>query len=189
VDLVVTGPDGVYLVDHKTTSGFPETWEAENHLSRQFRWYAWAWQQQHGVQVTGFVVNGARKAVPRVPPVLKNGSISKAKIDTTREVYLGAVLAAGLNPDDYAEMLESLPSLDAYFRRDFIYFNQEEIAEAGRELYELYRMAKTVKPYKTPTPLCVKLWPCAFRSLCTEDTPEARMMYREKERKLEELEG
>lgn len=189
-DLAVEDGDGFLILwDHKSVSSFDADFEAMNHLNRQFRRYAWAWQQETGRRVAGFGVNAARKKVPAVPQKLVKGGLSKDKrIDTTREIYLGTIKACDLDPADYVEILEILPDLNAFFRRDLIYFSQDEIAGAGEELYWIYRrMTSKIPPLKMPTPLCTKFWPCAYRPICVEDSPEARMMYRPKERRLEEL--
>ena len=70
---------------------------------------------------------------------------------------------------------------NTFFRRDVIYFNELEIEEAGQELYEIYKLMRDFHtPIKAPSPLCTRLRPCAYRTLCVEDTPEARLMFKER---------
>ena len=190
IDLIVKEGKRYQLWDHKSASQFGNMWEAQNHLNRQYRRYAWAWQEETGNEVDAFVINGLRKKLPTIPKVLKKGGISKRKdIDTTLEIYLKAIRDNHLDPGDYAEILDILDGKgNTFFQRDTIYFNQDEIDEAGRELYSIYqRMTDDIPPIKAPSPLCTRMRSCPYRSLCIEDTPEARMNYRLKERELEEL--
>ena len=184
IDMVTKDDSGYWLWDHKTVSSFNGGWEAQNHLSRQFRRYAWAWWQETGDMPAGFIVNGLRKKLPVIPKTLKSGCLSTDKrIDTTLETYLKAIRDNNLDPGDYAEILEILEAKgNTFFRRDVIYFNELEIKEAGAELYNIYKLMNSgTPPIKSPSPLCTKLRPCAYRSLCVEDSPEARMMFKERE--------
>jgi hypothetical protein len=183
---LLTDDSGLYIWDHKTASTFDASWEALNHLDRQFRRYAWAVQMLLDCEVTGFIVNGLRKKLPVVPEVLKKGGLSQRKdIDTTPEVYRGAIRDNGLAEDDYADMLEILDAKgNTFFRRDIIRYNQTEIEEAGEELRSISRyLMANGQPFKVSSPLCTKFRPCPYKSICVEDTPEARMMFRAKERR------
>lgn len=183
IDMVTNGSE-CCLWDHKSLSSFDGKWETQNHLSRQFRRYAWAWWQETGEPPSGFIVNGLRKKLPSVPQELKKGGLSQRKdIDTTLEVYLEAIRDNHLDPGDYTEILDILDAKgNTFFKRDVIYFNQDEIEEAGAELYNIYQlMVSGTPPIKAPSPLCTRLRPCAYRTLCVEDTPEARMIFKERE--------
>ena len=187
IDLIIKDRERYQLWDHKTASVFGSMWEAQNHLSRQARRYAWAYQDMKpGNVVDSFVMNGLRKKVPTVPQVLKKGGLSQRKdIDTTAEVYRKVIKDNGLDEADYAEILEILDAKgNTFFQRDIIYFNQDEIAEAGEELYYIYqRMTDSIPPIKTPSPLCTRMRSCPYRSLCVEDSEEARMAFKQKERR------
>jgi len=183
IDLITKDKNGYWLWDHKTTSSFDDRWEIQNHLNRQFRRYAWAYQELTGTPILGFIVNGARKKLPVVPEVLKKGGLSVRKnMDTTAEVYRRAIKENGLDEADYTGLLEALEAKgNTFFKRDVIYFNEEEISEAGRELYYIYlHLHSGMPPVKAPGPLCTRFRPCPYRSLCVEDTPEARMMFKER---------
>lgn len=189
VDLVEERPDGVYLWDHKTVSSFGNSWFAQNQVERQFRRYAWAMEQELGTPIAGFVVNAARKEIPLPPVVNKDGRLSKAKNqNTTYELYVAALADMGLaaTAEEYADILEHLKHKgNTYFERDTIVFNRDEVREAGEELYWLYRrMTAKLPPVKTPSPLCTRLRPCPYRVLCVEDTPEARMAFRQTRKEL-----
>lgn len=182
IDLMTESDDELYIWDHKTVSAFSSTWESQNHLDRQFRRYAWAVRELTGKAPNAFIVNGLRKKLPTVPQMLKKGGLSQRKdIDTTVEVYLEAIRANDMRPDDYADTIEMLEAKgNTFFRRDVIYFNHEEIDEAGRELERIaeYMSVNGGEPFKVSSPLCTRLRPCPYRSLCVEDTPEARMMFK-----------
>jgi len=183
IDMVTKSNGHYQLWDHKTLSSFNGGWETGNHLSRQFRRYSWAWWQETGNMPSEFIVNGLRKKLPAVPQELKKGGLSKRKdIDTTPEVYRKAIKDNKLDEADYAEILDILDAKgNTFFRRDVVYFNELEIEEAGRELYQIYKLMElSIPPIKAPSPLCTKLRPCPYRSICVEDTPEARMMFKER---------
>lgn len=143
VDLVVrdrsTGE--AWVVEHKTTaeSDLP-THLRKLHWDPQIRGYAWALADplpvgdvREPVRVAGVIYDVARKKIPREPELLKDGSrLSKAKIDTTREVFLGAILHHGFNPDDYADVLEQA-SRNVFFARESYAFTDSELDDFARD--------------------------------------------------------
>jgi hypothetical protein len=172
IDGVVEDATGAYwLLEHKTAIG---TDTSKLPLDEQVGSYIWAAQQLYGLRLEGVIYNILRKRVPRVPEVLKNGSLSQNKsIDTTFEVYLQALYNhySALNKpvpiDDYRGVLEHLREKgNTFFVRERVRRNQYEIKNQGLRIYDEY--VDMVRPdlvlYPNPTKDCA--WDCDFRSVC-----------------------
>jgi hypothetical protein len=72
-------------------------------------------------QVDGILWDYVRSKPPSVPELLKNGGLSKAKIDTLPSVYMDAIKEHKLNPKDYKEILDNLRGREEnYFKRVFM---------------------------------------------------------------------
>lgn len=169
LDLVVrdraTGQ--VWLVDHKFTGGGLDSYEDGLVLNDQANMYLWAARELMGVTPTGVIFNLVRTKEPRVPEVLKKGGLSKAKsIDTTYSVYRQAITDNGLDPNDYADVLETLGAQqDRFFRRVPLIRTDAEIDQIGSELYSVAReIGNSGAAYRNPTKDCA--WDCQFRELC-----------------------
>lgn len=61
-----------------------------------------------GIDITGTMTWQHSNVPASVPKVNKDGSLSKAKIKTTWDVYLQCIEELGLDPSDYAEMEQKL---------------------------------------------------------------------------------
>lgn len=59
---------------------------------------------QHGIKTAGSRIAQIKSAVPKHPKVNKDGSISRAAVSTDWPAYKAAIEAAGLDPEDYADM-------------------------------------------------------------------------------------
>jgi len=80
-----------------------------------------------GLKILGYDLHGIiwdyiRSKPPAVPDELKDGGLSKRKnIDTTYAVYLNEIIDRGLDPNDYADILEGLVGReDQFFRRIYM---------------------------------------------------------------------
>lgn len=119
-------------------------------------------------KVSGVLYNGLRKKAPTKPQRLKSGGLSKAKsIDTTYHVYRQAVLDAGLNLADYADILGHLESKenDFFLRFELRRTQQELVMAYQRLIIEIQEMIRPdVAIYPNPTHDCI--YRCPFKELC-----------------------
>jgi hypothetical protein len=193
LDLLVRLGDGSHwMVEHKTT--------AERDLSHymrkldwdpQIRGYAWMLANpiadvsdiKDPVRISGVIYNVARKKVPDEPEPLKRGGLSKSKgIDTTRALYLGAIMRHGLNPDDYGDVLEQLQSKTFFAREHYVFTDPElddfsvDIAHVALEM----RQASVPGTYLTRQQrICTGpgAIPCPYAQICLTDGPQMRRAF------------
>jgi CRISPR/Cas system-associated exonuclease Cas4 (RecB family) len=75
------------------------------------------------------------------------------------------------------------------FSRQWVWRNETEIAATIENLYWTYRYITRPGRVPIPNPSQMTCQGCAYRTLCLEDTPEARSLFTVKERKHSELEA
>jgi CRISPR/Cas system-associated exonuclease Cas4 (RecB family) len=121
-----------------------------------------------GGRVAGIIYNVVRKAVPRVPALLKDGSTSKDKrIDTDYDTYYSTLLERGQNPADYTEILDVLKEKgDTFHHRERIHYNADQLAEVGARVHELTRFRLSGFQMKHRQRDCS--WDCPYQPLCDE---------------------
>jgi hypothetical protein len=105
IDWVYEDAEGVWICDHKFMKQIPN--EAVRYLDAQTNLYFYA-ARGLGFNPIGVVFDYIRTKPPTQPKILKNGTVSKADIDTDVETYLSAIRSAGLSPKDYMDVLEKL---------------------------------------------------------------------------------
>lgn len=202
LDMIVRNKlDGTaWLVEHKTTSESNlEQYLRKLNWDPQIRGYAWLMQKPlecsdpevlwlcgdgKGVRLSGVIYNVARKKIPAVPALLKDGKrLSKAACDTTRSVFMQEIARYGFNPDDYADVLDSLRG-KTFFGREAYPFTDPEIEDFGNEIghVALDMVAEEKKQHHCrQTSLCsaIGMSPCQYMgSVCLEDGPMARRSYK-----------
>lgn len=116
----------------------------------------------------GVLYNIIRKAVPKVPGLLKNGKTSTDKrVDTTHNVFLKTLTERGEDPSEYAEVLDALRAKgDTFHYREAVYRNAGELQEIGQRIHEGTRILAEGHTIKNPDRSCT--WECAFFPLCVE---------------------
>lgn len=136
VDLVVRDrfSGRIGLVEHKTTGTIPDDGVRLRDL--QTPMYGRMLELQEGVRIDEVVWNYMRTKTPTRPKVNKDGSLSRAQIDTTRREYLTAIQAQGLKWRDYRDMLRKLGDKA---RRDFFPRISRVIVADVDELIDNYR--------------------------------------------------
>lgn len=133
--------------------------------------------------------NVLRKKRPSQPKINKDGTVSVAAIDTLAEIYEAALAAqvAHWKPvkTEQAELLERLEAKGpaAYVSRREFWRTREEVerwragvvAQAG-DMRAAMRDAKAA--YRNPGH-CSHAWsmPCAYRSICLDESPELMAHY------------
>lgn len=101
-------------------------------LSRQIRWYAWAFWKASGIKPAGVETIERWNEVPKEVRILKNGKPSHAKDQLTTELrYLDACDALDVEPEE-----ETVAALRArkWQTRTPVIFRDNELEEAGREI-------------------------------------------------------
>lgn len=131
--------------------------------------YSYACEKM-GVSVTGTMTWQHVNTRPATPTLLKNGTVSRAKIKTTWHVYEAFCIQNGQDPQDYfVEMEEKLRDIE-WFRPTYEYRNSETIENIWREC--VLPVAKAVKAAHNKTAVnCRSLYPwnckmCQYQSLC-----------------------
>lgn len=119
----------LWIVDHKTAAQFGQTEHLE--LDQQCGSYYWVCQKILGLDIAGVIYSEWRKKVPKEPELLKNGTLSKNKSQsTTPEMYRKRIEELGQDPGYYADFLQTLnDDGQMYFRRIQIHRRPEELAQ------------------------------------------------------------
>ncbi len=179
VDGIVCDEYGdLWVIEHKTAKSFPDP--SYHAYDDQSTMYQWAMQSvinagevpgvEPGTPLRGYCYNGLRKAVPDTPDLLKNGKeVSVAKISTTYEVYLNALVEHGIDPtqERYQKILTTLLQQgNTFFQRSWWMRTQFELKMIERELRAVYKeMAREDREvYRTVSKFgCPR---CPFREPC-----------------------
>jgi hypothetical protein len=110
-----------WLMDHKVPKRMPD--EDSRYSDIQFAIYVWAAPQARLPEPDGIIWDYVKRNPPKIPEVLKDGSISKRKIDSDYIAYMAMVRSRSLDPKDYEEFAQNLPGgskflgLDPFFQR------------------------------------------------------------------------
>lgn len=111
----------VWVSDYKTVGDIPDV--TELFMDTQTCMYAKAVALGAIPEITldkgatvGILFDHVRTKAPRKPAVLKSGGISKAECVTDVQTYMDTVVANGLDPKDYADMVPKLQK-HVFFRR------------------------------------------------------------------------
>jgi hypothetical protein len=155
----------LWIVDHKTSQDAPniERLETDDQMSV----YLWGVQRLFQTKFEGVYYNVLRKKLPRRPPLLKTGGLSRAKeIDTTYEVYLNTIHQYGFKESDYAAILEHLKNKpNTFYVRVPLRRTQEYLYQVGYWLwFEALDMLNDPALYPNQTWDCN--WRCDFQSVC-----------------------
>lgn len=211
------------LFDHKTTSGEVGSIDRRVELDPQMAGYLWAMREllrrkrfptkllaQLDARVLTrllddklpngrIVYNVLRKKQPRVPPVLKNGLVSAAAIDTLPEVYASALSEQEqrgfARTEAQAELLSKLESKgDTFLSRREFFRSDEEILRWRREVFlDASRMRQARRDPGLVTRNaghCTMPWsmPCVYRNVCLDpESQEHRAAFRVAEQTHEEV--
>jgi len=160
------------IVDHKVVGDVPD--EEDRMLDSQGPRYVLGlteFLRSRGVldKINGVVMvyDYIRNRTPRVPTLNKNGSMSRAAIDTEWDVYRQALLDNDLDPSDYKEMLDKIARQGKpFFERWAVpisdYRLEAESNELGAVAPQLYR--QEVYPRNLDRMRC--RWDCEYKDLC-----------------------
>lgn len=191
----------VVLAEHKTTGGHPQDIEKRVEMDTQTAGYLWALKLQRadlktvdgeplgGAFLGRVVYNVLRKALPRSPNVNKDGSVSVAACTTTPELYREALndqvrrgVPTSTKQGEFLARLEAAG--DPFFARVEYHRTAAEIERWRSDTFvdaARIRAAGRDPAQRTRnTGHCNMPWslPCAYRSVCLDDTPEMRAQFR-----------
>jgi len=193
------------LHEHKTVSSLPEDIGKRAEMDPQTSGYMYALLEDRaagklkfldGTPIPSDVIlgrvayNAVRKKKPSTPKVNKDGTVSVAAIDTTAELYMAAldeqqkVRGIAVTDKQLEKMRELAARGNTYVgrveyqktRAEIDRWRSDTVVDASR-----IRAAATRPEYRTRNPgHCNMPWslPCSYRSVCLDDTPETRAMFR-----------
>lgn len=135
-------------------------------LSRQIRWYAWAYRKETGEEPAGVIVDERLNALPKEVKLNKNGSVSKVQ-SCTVEAYV----EAGGEDDEVLEKLRS----KRWGQREAVLLTTAEIDEAGHQLVSAGQQIRDFDsaeryPVRNPSPLYCP--GCQFKDICANPRDE-----------------
>lgn len=187
--------EGTWLVEFKLRDNLSPLELIAN--SRQIRYYAWAYQREHGVPVTGVIVDERLNAQPKPPKIVnsKKGVGKEVEVDvldketkeptgkkkkvwrapstdkaqlTTPDLYEAACVDYGVDVDP--AMVAALADR-RWSQRERIFLNPREIEESGAELISLGRQVAALDSGQTYPVRNVKPQNCngcRFREICND---------------------
>lgn len=162
------------IVDHKVTGSIPD--EEDRMLDSQGPRYVLGlteFLRQRGVlhKVKGVIMvyDYIRDRTPAIPTLNKNGTMSKANIDTEWDVYRQALLDNDLDPNDYQDMLDKIartskPFFDRWVVPISDYRIQAERAELMADTERGLLEQRKVYPRNLDRLRC--RWDCEYKDLC-----------------------
>lgn len=157
----------VWCTDYKFRKTLSPNEDEANNIQNAV--YAYACQKM-GVDIAGTMTWQHINTPAAMPTLLKNGTVSRAKIKTTWNVYREFCLANDLDPEDYREeMQEKLADIE-WFRATNEYRNQETVERIwnqcvlpGARAIKAARKANADN-FRSLYPWNCKM--CQFQSLC-----------------------
>ena len=182
LDQLVKRKDQLWIHEFKTALMIDKNYISNLMLDEQMSRYIWAMEKHLNKKIEGVIYSVLRKKIPVKPEILKKGGLSLRKdIDTTYDIYLNAIKEKNLEIDPYRQMLAILHNKgNTFVMREMVLRNQREKNECEERLYTLCKTLNTDAPvYKCPDRDCT--WKCDYRSLCIEDTPEARSLFKKRD--------
>lgn len=166
--------DGIWVFERKSAKRIPDEGVRLSDIQTVLYWWALPHaKMKQGRKLVpipvprGVIWDYVRSKAPSIPKPLKSGELSKAKIDTTREVYLQAILDNDLDPDDYEDMLASLVGKEEdFFRRIKLPFSKtmaDQVLDDFRSTAIEMSLLHGISKDRNLTKDCS--W-CEFNTLC-----------------------
>lgn len=155
-----------WIVDHKVRKQLQPVENEEVNL--QMATYQGAMLKE-GIETVGSISHQIYHDLPSIPKRNQNGSFSKADIRSDWPTYREAVVAAGLNPEDYMDMAAKLATKE-FYRESKAYRNYMELDNTWNEiLLPTIREMINTTPYPTRAMSVWNCIGCRFRGLCTDE--------------------
>lgn len=125
-----------------------------------------------GIDPIGTICGQIKSTAPKKPAMTKKGTLSKAKITTTWEIYRDTVIENGLDIADYEDMKDKLKDVE-FIRLSRAFRTHEELQRTWDTVF--IRSVKQIKTQSTsfePPPKSIGFMNCnncKFRDICIED--------------------
>lgn len=171
IDCIPETPDKrVWVGEHKSRGGRIEN-DSVRTLDLQTMLYTKIAETTLGVKkISGVVWDYIRSKPPTIPDVLKDGSLSKRKIDTLPWVYEAAIKKHGLDRSHYLDVLGVLDeNLIGWFRRVYMPVNKSAIEVMVEEATVTAREMHRKLGVDTTRNLTRDCSFCAYERLCTAE--------------------
>ena len=165
VDMIAAVNNRLMLFDAKTYTVLTPLAELEH----DFQLTAYMWLlKQNGINVRGGIYNMLKKAYPKPPKVLKNGTLSRdSGMDCDQSTYTNTVRDMGFDLLDYQEFVDALPTSEKYFKRETIFRSEAELTSFEENLAdqvrEMFAKGKVYRPTSATNNCCQY---CDFRTPC-----------------------
>jgi len=178
-----------WVVEWKTCTTFPDTDELWRDIQNAM--YVMALQYNpppilHGLPVVGTVYTFLRKKAPAEPKTLKDGTLSKAAIDTSAEAYRAYLSYQQISPLWYGDILSALAQGEHnFFRRVWVRRPQASLTYALENLLAVARDMIDPNVVIYPAPDWFRCRFCSFSIPCIllhnrqDITPNLRADYKE----------
>lgn len=174
-DLLLTGiidtlpltPDGrCWVEEHKSHREIPT--EDVRVRDLQTMLYVHVARTHYKVKrISGVMWDYIRSKTPSVPKLLKNGTLSKANIDTLPHVYEREIENNDLDRADYIDILGTLDDkLPGWYRRSFLPVNQNAIDQLLEETIITGREIRRKAGVDTTRSVSRDCSYCAYERLC-----------------------
>jgi hypothetical protein len=151
-------------------------------LSRQLRWYAWAWREHTGRSIAGMIVDERLNEIPSEVRFNQNGAPSKVQ-SCRPDTYQAA--CSHPDPDVLAKL-----QAKRWEQRHVLLLLDGELDEAGWQLAStayLIQQLDTGRLYPVRNPSPVRCPGCAYREICgnPHDTELVDALYERRPAKRE----
>lgn len=200
LDLVIEVDGQIWICDHKTVSKL-EDFVKKTEMDRQISRYCFAANVIfNGQLIQGLIYNLIKKELPKQPEALKKGGLSVAKNQrTTYDMYVKALEEKGLNPEEYAEMLQLLQDREHVNGNDWMQRVpvKRNAAEMNNAMNELMQVAMAiqdirqwlkrnpdVKDHRYPIYRYINdncSWDCGYKTCCIAAMDGSDIAYLEDE--------
>jgi len=166
IDLVIEDTNGkIWVVDHKFVKTIPD----DDYLMMELQTtlYYFVVAQAYGKNnVAGVLLNYIKTKAPTVPKINKDGTLSKAKIDTDAPTLMQVIKENNLNPNDYKELIEraEVTSRQFYVRKRLdrpVSLLKVALKEAAATVVDCYSKRPLTR---TITKQCS--WDCNYLPIC-----------------------
>lgn len=170
IDLIMEDSrGGLWAWDHKTRKNFDD--DESMMRDPQLTLYFYALELMGYKPMRGVVYNEIRTKPPSIPKLIKTGGLSKARIDTTAEVYMAEIRKHDLDPSDYTDILQRLmrTKSDAFFRRTPLPKDPPVLKQMVKELsWSVNEMNRAIKKNQFPRTYDKNQckWDCEFSDIC-----------------------
>jgi len=172
IDLVVEDSNGkLWVVDHKFVKQRPD--DDFLMMELQTTLYYWVSTLKYGKdEVAGIILNYIKTKAPTIPSLNKDGTMSKAKIDTDLATLVQFFKDNNLNPKDYKEQVDraKVTSQDFYVRKRLdrpVSMLKVALREAVATIMDIY----SDRPVsRTAIKQCS--WDCNYQPLCLGELQE-----------------